>query len=75
VGESLLQLTRNPTIAAVVAGFGAAWLQIPISPTLARAINTLAVSSTAVALSVIGGALSTCRCADRRDLVAAPFRA
>jgi malonate transporter len=54
---SLAQLPRNPVILAIVAGFGVALLEIPVSATLSRTINMLAMSSTAVALFVIGGSL------------------
>jgi predicted permease len=54
---SLAQLPRNPVIMAIVAGFGVAMLGIPVSATLSRTINMLAMSSTAVALFVIGGSL------------------
>jgi hypothetical protein len=55
--QSLAQLPRNPVILAIVAGFGVALLEIPVSDTLSRTINMLAMSSTAVALFVIGGSL------------------
>jgi predicted permease len=54
---SLAQLPRNPVIVAIVAGFGVAMIGIPVSATLSRTINMLAMSSTAVALFVIGGSL------------------
>jgi predicted permease len=54
---SLVQLARNPIILAIVGGFGVALLGIPISGPLARTINMLALSSTAVSLFVIGGSL------------------
>ncbi len=57
LGRSLLQLARNPVIIAILAGFGVALLNIPISGAVAKTINMLAMSSTAVALFVIGGAL------------------
>jgi len=52
-----LQLARNPLIAAILAGVAVAALQLPISGVLARTINMLALSSTAVSLFVIGGTL------------------
>lgn len=55
--RSFAQLLRNPVILAILAGFGVALLGIPISGPLARTINMLAMSSTAVALFVIGGSL------------------
>jgi malonate transporter len=55
--QSLGQLARNPIILAMVGGFGVALLGLPISAVLARTINMLAMSSTAVSLFVIGGAL------------------
>ena len=55
--QAMGQLPRNPLILAIVAGFGVALLEIPVSPTLSRTINMLAMSSTAVALFVIGGTL------------------
>jgi len=55
--QSLAQLARHPVILAIVAGFGVALLQLPISGTLSRTINMLAMSSTALALFVIGGTL------------------
>jgi len=57
LANSLLLLGRNPIVLAIVAGFGVALLEIPVSPTLSRTINMLAMSSTAVALFVIGGTL------------------
>jgi predicted permease len=57
LGRSLAQLARHPVIIAIVAGFGVALLQLPISGTLSRTINMLAMSSTALALFVIGGTL------------------
>lgn len=55
--RSLAQLARNPIILAIVGGFGVALMGIPISGPLARTINMLALSSTAVSLFVIGGTL------------------
>jgi malonate transporter len=55
--QSLVQLARNPIILAIVGGFGVSLLGIPISGPLARTINMLALSSTAVSLFVIGGSL------------------
>jgi malonate transporter and related proteins len=55
--KSLGQLARNPIILAMLGGFCVALLNLPVSPVLARTINMLAMSSTAVALFVIGGAL------------------
>ena len=55
--RSLAQLARNPVIGAIVAGFFVSLLAIPISGTLARTINMLAMASTAVSLFVIGGTL------------------
>jgi len=55
--RSLGQLVRAPIIPAIFAGFGVAMLGIPISGPLARTINMLALSSTAVSLFVIGGSL------------------
>jgi predicted permease len=57
LGRSLLQLARNPVIAAIAAGIGVSIMNISISGTLAKTINMLAISSTAVALFVIGGTL------------------
>jgi malonate transporter len=57
VTQSLVQLVRNPVILAMLGGFGVALLRLPISGVLARTINMLAMSSTAVSLFVIGGAL------------------
>jgi predicted permease len=42
---------------AIGAGYCVSLMEIPISATLSRTINMLAMSSTAVALFVIGGAL------------------
>jgi len=55
--QSLGNLARNPIILAIVAGFVVALLGIPITGPLARTINVLAMSSTAVSLFVIGGSL------------------
>lgn len=55
--RSTVQLARNPIILAIVAGFCVSLLAIPIAGTLARTINMLAMSSTAVSLFVIGGTL------------------
>src|SRR5258705_13674028 len=41
----------------MLGGFGVALLSLPISGVLARTINMLALSSTAVSLFVIGGSL------------------
>ncbi len=57
LAQSLVQLARNPVILAIVGGFGVSLLGVPISGTLARTINMLALSSTAVSLFVIGGTL------------------
>ena len=57
LGRSMMQLARNPVIIAIVAGFAVATLNISISGALAKTINMLAMSSTAVALFVIGGTL------------------
>ena len=51
------QLLRNPLTAAILAGVAVAALQLPISGVLARTINMLELSSTAVSLFVIGGTL------------------
>jgi malonate transporter and related proteins len=55
--QSLVQLARNPIILGMAGGFSVALLGLPISGVLARTINMLAMSSTAVSLFVIGGAL------------------
>jgi len=55
--NSMWMLGRNPVVLAIVAGFGVALLEVPVSPTLSKTINMLAMSSTAVALFVIGGTL------------------
>jgi malonate transporter and related proteins len=55
--QSLVQLARNPIVLAIVGGFGVALVGIQISGPLARTINMLALSSTAVSLFVIGGSL------------------
>ena len=55
--QSLVQLARNPIILGMVGGFSVALLGLPITGVLARTINMLAMSSTAVSLFVIGGAL------------------
>ena len=55
--RSLLQLARNPVIIAIAAGLGVSMLSIPVSGAVAKTINMLAMSSTAVALFVIGGTL------------------
>jgi malonate transporter len=55
--QSLGQLLRNPIILAMLGGVAVAALSVPISGVLARTINMLAMSSTAVSLFVIGGAL------------------
>ena len=55
--QSLGQLARNPVILAMLGGFGVALLELPINGVLARTINMLAMSSAAVSLFVIGGAL------------------
>ena len=71
VGRSLLQLGRNPVILAIVAGFGVALLGLPVPAVLARAVDLLASSSTAVSLFVIGGALVGLRLGGmRRDVSA-----
>ncbi|WP_213957897.1 AEC family transporter [Variovorax sp. dw_954] len=56
--ESMGKLARNPVILAMLGGFGVALLELPIAGgVLARTINMLAMSSAAVSLFVIGGAL------------------
>ena len=55
--HSFVQLARNPIVLAIVLGFGVALLEIHVTPTLSKTINMLALSSTAVALFVIGGSL------------------
>ena len=55
--RSLAGLGRNPIILAMAAGIGVALLGLPISGVLARTVNMLALSSTAVSLFVIGGTL------------------
>lgn len=55
--QSLLQLSRNPVILAIVGGLAVSLIGIPISGVLARSINMLAMSSAAVSLFVIGGTL------------------
>jgi malonate transporter and related proteins len=55
--QSLGQLARNPIILAMLGGFGVALLGLPMAGVLARTINMLAMSSTAVSLFVIGGVL------------------
>ena len=57
LAQALGQLARNPIILAMLGGFGVALVGIPLTGVLARTINTLAMSSTAVSLFVIGGAL------------------
>ncbi len=55
--QSLGQLARNPIILAMIGGFGVALLGLPITGVLARTINMLSMSSTALSLFVIGGTL------------------
>lgn len=55
--HSLLQLTRNPLILAIAAGFAVALLGWPVTGVLARAVDLLATSSAGVSLFVIGGTL------------------
>jgi predicted permease len=57
LGQALVQLARNPIVLAIVAGLAVALVEVPISATLSKTINMLALSSTAVALFVIGGTL------------------
>lgn len=57
VALSIGQTARNPVILSMSAGFGVALLGIPVSGVLARSIDILSTSSTAVSLFVIGGAL------------------
>lgn len=54
---SLGRLMMNPVIVAIFAGFGVALFEIQLSEPLARTVNMLAMSSTALALFVIGGSL------------------
>jgi predicted permease len=69
--QSLVQLARHPVIIAIVAGFGVALLGISVTDPLARTINLLAMSSTAVSLFVIGGSLVDLEIAGvRRDATA-----
>ncbi|RQR24573.1 AEC family transporter [Burkholderia sp. Bp9143] len=55
--ESMRQLIRNPMIIAIIAGFCVALLGIPVGELFSRTVAMLAMSSTAVALFVIGGSL------------------
>jgi malonate transporter len=55
--QSLGKLASNPIILAMLGGVSVAFLGLPIGGVLARTINMLAMSSTAVSLFVIGGAL------------------
>ena len=55
--QSLVQLSRNPVILAIVGGLVVSLIGIPITGVLARSINMLAMSSAAVSLFVIGGTL------------------
>ena len=55
--QSLIQLSRNPVILAIVGGLVVSLIGIPITGVLARSINMLAMSSAAVSLFVIGGTL------------------
>jgi len=57
LAQAMKQLARNPIFIAIVAGFGMAVLQLSVSEPLARTINLLAMSSTALSLFVIGGSL------------------
>lgn len=66
MGQALLQLLRHPVILAMVAGIVVALMGIPVSTTLARTINLLAMSSTAVSLFVIGGSLVGLEIAGKR---------
>lgn len=55
--QSLVQLSRNPVILAIVGGFVVSLMGISITGVMARSINMLAMSSAAVSLFVIGGTL------------------
>jgi malonate transporter and related proteins len=55
--QSLGRLAVNPVILAIFAGFFVSLLDIDLSEPLARTVNMLAMSSTALALFVIGGSL------------------
>lgn len=64
-------LVRNPIFLGLAAGFAVASLGLVLPGPLARTINLLAVSSTAVSLFVIGGALVGLPVKGmRRDMVA-----
>jgi predicted permease len=56
-GQSVLNLRRNPLVVAIVLGFVASWLQLPLPGPLLRAVDLLAGGSAAAALFYIGGAL------------------
>jgi malonate transporter and related proteins len=51
------RLIRNPIIGAIAAGLFASLLDLEVPITIAKSIDFLAVSSTAIALFVIGGSL------------------
>ena len=55
--RSLVQLSRNPVILAIVGGVAVSLTGLTITGVLARSINMLAMSSAAVSLFVIGGTL------------------
>ena len=57
-GRILRRLGTNPIILSLVAGLGVALSPLAVPPILARAIDLLALSSTAVSLVVIGGTLA-----------------
>lgn len=68
---ALAQFLRNPLFLGILAGFVVALLGIPVSEPLARSINLLAMSSTALSLFVIGGSLVGLQVAGmRRDATA-----
>jgi malonate transporter and related proteins len=57
VRSSLAGLARNPMILAILAGFAAALLQLPMPAPLLRSVDLLANAVAAVGLVVIGGSL------------------
>lgn len=55
--QAFLRFARTPLFGGIVAGFAVALFEVPVPEPLGKAINLLALGSTATALFVVGGSL------------------
>ncbi len=58
LAQSLAALARNPMVLAILTGLAVAALELPLPSPLWKAIDMMALASTAVALFVVGGSLA-----------------